>query len=256
MRRNNFLAPFLALSGLGLLGILSLVPSLGPALAGLRAMPDAPALPDTAFIALMLVQPTILLFAAIAVGVALAEKAGLVSLILRLARGEGIPAIGGWGKTFGFAVLGGAAVVCADLILRKASPASFANIPRLDEIALAGRTTALLYGGIAEELIMRFGAMTLLVWLIFRLTGKRRAAVWAGIAGAALLFAAGHIPALLGLTQPDGLLVLRTLGLNAALGLLYGWLYASRSLEHAMLAHGATHVVFWVATPVLVALGL
>jgi membrane protease YdiL (CAAX protease family) len=41
----------------------------------------------------------------------------------------------------------------------------------------------------------------------------------------------------------------RTIGLNAVLGGLYGWCFATRNLEHAMLAHGATHGVFWTATP-------
>jgi hypothetical protein len=51
-------------------------------------------------------------------------------------------------------------------------------------------------------------------------------------------------------------LIVRTLALNGALGLLFGWLYARRNLEHAMLAHAASHVVFWTVTPLLVALGI
>jgi membrane protease YdiL (CAAX protease family) len=51
----------------------------------------------------------------------------------------------------------------------------------------------------------------------------------------------------------DGVIFARTLGLNAVLGGLYGWCFATRNLEHAMLAHGATHGVFWTATPLLAA---
>ena len=54
----------------------------------------------------------------------------------------------------------------------------------------------------------------------------------------------------------QGVLIARTLVLNGALGLLFGWLYARRNLEHAMLAHAASHVVFWTATPLLAALGM
>jgi len=53
---------------------------------------------------------------------------------------------------------------------------------------------------------------------------------------------------------PDGVILARTIGLNAVLGVLYGWLFATRNLEHAMLAHAATHGVFWIATPLLAAL--
>jgi membrane protease YdiL (CAAX protease family) len=255
----TFARPFLGLSGLGLLGILSLVPALGTTIEQVRHLPNAPPLSDAALIAILLVQPTVLLLAAVAVGVALAERAGLVSLALRRFRGNAAPgATGGWLSALLLAILAGTAVAAADLILRGLSPASFANIPRLDDVTLAGRVMALLYGGIAEELMLRFGLMTLLVWLGTRLLRGRRPLwlVWAAIALASLAFAAGHLPALMSVGRPDGILIVRTLALNGVLGLVYGWLYAARSLEHAMLAHMATHAVFWIAIPLLVALGL
>jgi hypothetical protein len=255
MRRGK---AFLLLSGLGLAGILSLVPTLGPALGQIRGMPDASALPDAALIALLLLQPALLLLAAVAIGIALAERAGLTSLILCHCIGKAPFGAGkGWLSSLVLAALAGSAAAAADLTLRGLFPASFMSIPRLDDVTLAQRAMALLYGGITEELLMRFGLMTLLVWIGTRLLGGRRPSwlVWAAIALASLAFAAGHLPALLGMGQPDTVLILRTLGLNAALGFLYGWLYAARSLEHAMLAHAATHVMFWTATPFLAFLG-
>ena len=255
MRRG---AAFLVLSGLGLVGVLALVPVLGPALDQVRRLPDAPALPDSALIALLLLQPSLLLLASVGVGVALAERAGLTSLVLRRCLGKAPSGdSGGWLTALALAALAGGAAAAADLVLRGLFPASFAGIPRLDEVTPGQRATALLYGGVTEELIMRFGLMTLLVWLGARWFGRRPPwLVWAAISIAGLAFAAGHLPALAGTGRPDAVLVLRTLGLNAALGLLYGWLYAARSLEHAMLAHAATHVMFWVATPFLVTLGI
>ncbi|RDI62437.1 CPBP family glutamic-type intramembrane protease [Microvirga subterranea] len=253
------LRPFLALSVLGLLGVLALVPTLDAAIEQIRYLPDAPPVSDAALTAILLIQPAILLLAAVAIGVALAERAGLVSILLRRCRGKAAPeAAGGWLSGLLLAIGAGTIAAAADLILRTLSPGSFASIPRLDDVSLAGRATALLYGGITEELMIRFGLMTLLVWLGMRALRGRRPLwlVWTAIALAALAFAAGHLPALLSLGQPDTLLVLRTLALNAGLGLVYGWLYASRSLEHAMLAHMATHAVFWTATPLLSALGL
>ncbi|MGO4570626.1 CPBP family glutamic-type intramembrane protease [Microvirga sp. 2TAF3] len=256
---TTFAKPFLAFGALGLLGVLSLIPSLAPAIAQLRRLPEAPALSETALMALLLLQPSALTLIAVAGGVALAERAGLTSLILKRLRGEVLPpAKGRWASTLSLAAIGGILAAAIDLILRKLFPASFTGLPRLDEVSTAGRLTALLYGGITEELLMRFGLMTLLLRLGMRLTGGRRPVVlvWTAITLAALAFAAGHLPALMGAVSADGVLILRTLGLNGALGLLYGWLYAHRSLEHAMLAHAATHVVFWVATPFLVTLGL
>ena len=149
------------------------------------------------------------------------------------------------------------AVAAADLALRQVVPGAFERVPRLDDVTLAGRLLGLLYGGITEELMLRFGLTTLLLWLGLRLTrGRGRAVlVWIAVGLAALAFAAGHLGALAGMQQMDDqVLVARTLVLNFVLGLLFGWLYASRSLEHAMLAHGVTHVTFWVVTPLLVLL--
>ena len=104
------------------------------------------------------------------------------------------------------------------------------------------------YGGIGEEVLTRLFAMTLLVWLIAWATGRRTAPVfWAAIILAAVGFAAAHIPAtavLAPLTRP---VVARILVLNSLGGILFGWLYWRRGLEHAMVAHFccdlALHVV-------------
>jgi membrane protease YdiL (CAAX protease family) len=101
--------------------------------------------------------------------------------------------------------------------------------------------------------------MTLLLWLGLRLTGGRGRLplTWTAILIAALAFAAGHLGALAGSAgSHQDVLIVRTLALNGTLGLLFGWLYARRNLEHAMLAHAASHVVFWTVTPLLVALGI
>lgn len=50
--------------------------------------------------------------------------------------------------------------------------------------------TRLAYGGIGEELLMRWGLMTLLVWLLLKL-GLGRSAYLLAATAAALLFAAG-----------------------------------------------------------------
>jgi membrane protease YdiL (CAAX protease family) len=60
---------------------------------------------------------------------------------------------------------------------------------------------------------------------------------------AAMLFAAGHLPATemtFGLTP---MLVFRCFLLNGGLGLAFGWLYRKFGLRYAMIAHGAYHVV-------------
>jgi hypothetical protein len=45
-------------------------------------------------------------------------------------------------------------------------------------------------------------------------------------------------------------------GLNGVLGPIDGFLYASRGVKHAVLAHRGADAVFWAATPLPSALGL
>ncbi len=245
-----FLAPWAALTALGFVGILSLVPVLARAVPQMRAA-GAPDWPDAALVALSLVQPTLLLAVLVAAGVALHERVGLRSLIAERARGLlgdfGAPG-GGVAVIFGATVLS-ALVVAADLALRRAAPAAFQALPRLGDGDLPARAMALLYGGVTEELLMRFGVMTILASAGTRLVGRRDGVFWAAIVLAALLFGVGHLPALLAHGTAGPVLVIRTILLNAVLGTFYGFVYWRRTLEHAMLAHASTHVVFWLTTP-------
>ena len=107
----------------------------------------------------------------------------------------------------------------------------------------------LLYGGITEELLLRWGFMTTLVWLAWRLLQRRRGVpravyIWLAIVASALLFGAGHLPAaavLVGRLSVD--IVVFVVGVNTAFGVLFGYLFWRHGLETAMIAHGTAHAV-------------
>ena len=109
-----------------------------------------------------------------------------------------------------------------------------------------------LYGGITEEILLRWGLMTVLVWLAWRVLQHRQGAVrpglvWLAISVSALLFAAGHLPAaavLLGTL--DLPVVAFVMGANTVIGMLFGYLYWRHGLESAMIAHALAHVVNFV----------
>lgn len=110
--------------------------------------------------------------------------------------------------------------------------------------------TRLLYGGITEELLMRWGLMSLIAWTAWRLAGRpTRVPAWCLVTAAvasALLFAVGHLP-LLTMLAPDApvAIVLLVLVCNFVPGLLFGWLFWRRGLESAMVAHAFAHLVSW-----------
>ena len=106
-------------------------------------------------------------------------------------------------------------------------------------------------GGIDEELMLRFGFLTLLAWLIVKVTripvGRTTAAVfWAANILAALAFGAGHLPATRALVPLTSIVVLRALSLNGYMGIILGYLYWKRGLECAMVAHFCADIVVHV----------
>lgn len=111
----------------------------------------------------------------------------------------------------------------------------------------------MLYGGITEEVLLRWGLMTAFTWLAWRFLQGKRGAVkpgltWLAIVVSALLFGVGHLPVASYLVGSlTGALVVFVVGLNTIFGVLFGWLYWRWGLESAMIAHAVTHLVsHWI----------
>ena len=107
---------------------------------------------------------------------------------------------------------------------------------------------SVIYGGVIEEVMLRLFWMTLVAFVLHKLFGKKHdkptiAILIVANVIAALLFAAGHLPAtaqLMGLTP---MIIVRCFLLNGGLGLLFGWLYRKYGLRYSMIAHGGCHIV-------------
>lgn len=136
------------------------------------------------------------------------------------------------------------------LAVSRHAPAALVDVQERFSPPLLARV---LYGGITEELLLRWGLMTTLVWLAWRFLQHRRRApragyVWLAIAVSAFLFGAGHLPAASALVGPLNMNVVAfVIGANAAFGLLFGYLFWRFGLESAMIAHGLAHVVNYLA---------
>lgn len=113
--------------------------------------------------------------------------------------------------------------------------------------------TGLLYGGVIEELMLRLFVMSLIVLILWKLfaRSKDHTAIpnWIYITAifiAAILFAAGHLPAtaqLLGLSTP---ILIRAFVLNGIGGLGLGYLYWKNGLSYSIYAHMIAHVFMQV----------
>ena len=107
---------------------------------------------------------------------------------------------------------------------------------------------SVLYGGVIEEVMLRLFTMSLIALLLHKLLGKKNEKPTVGIliasnVIAALLFAAGHLPATAMLMGITPMILFRCFLLNGGFGLLFGFLYRKYGLRYAMLAHGGCHVV-------------
>lgn len=253
---TRFWQTFLALLALGMLGVLSLIPTMIDQLSALG--PEFPDLPQPLVVVISLINPALLLAVAVAVGTLTAHRVGLRSLVAERVR-QGQPV---WPRLRPHLLLGIAAGLAFAVVtaILEVLLNPFANAVWLDQAPAEGNPlmqlfVGLLYGGITEELLLRWGFMSLLVWGGWRLFQRgqglpRTLLVWVAILLAALLFGIGHLPAMSGLVVMTPLIIFRTIFLNALGGVIFGWLYWRRSLEVAMLAHAVTHVGFFLLNSV------
>ena len=247
---------------LGLPGIVALVGYIyvtTPA----TAVPAGLSLPLLALVSA--VDPLLLLGIACLLGAYAAPRVGLQSYVIdRRGVGSGI-----WQhlrNEVGLAVgiVGGVLIVVLDAVMM---PFVAQDLPQ--SVLGATRPTVLdvfayvpvrfLHGGITEELMLRFGLMSVLVFVGWRITGRRAdgpqpAVAWAAIVIPAVLFGLGHLPALAQSADLTPALVVRTVLLNTVVVVLFGWLYWRRSPEAAMVAHASFHVPLVVLSLVQVAL--
>ncbi len=206
------------------------------------------ALPVTTWVVMLVssVQSALLVALAVWLGVVLAPKVGLRATAFEAAVNSGSISLALWPQllpAFVAGVLGGVGLFA---IGGYASPAVLANAEQQFTVPLLARV---LYGGVTEELLLRWGLMTVLLWLSWRFLQSGRGApkqiyIWFAIIVSALLFGAGHLPAAaIQVGELTAYIALFVVGANAIFGLLFGYLYWRYGLEAAIIAHLTAHVV-------------
>ena len=194
---------------------------------------------------LSLLNNTLMIAIAVIIGTLTAHRVGLTSLIAhridgRAARLTVFPIYAVLGVVFGLAVAGLDHWALSNIeALRSFSEAAGQQI----QGATPTVATRFLYGGITEEILLRWGMLSLFAWMIWAVTKNRGLAFLIAIPLAGLLFGAGHLPTLYATFETVPVeMVIRVILLNAFLGIAYGVIYARNSLEAAMVTHAATHV--------------
>lgn len=249
---------FITLWLAGMMGVLSFLLIDLDALLATLSLPARTEIPQftPALKLLSLIQPAVILSLAVLVGTALASKVSLSSPVAEAVAGSGllssafkpqiIPGLVG-------GLAGGVAIVLTALLAKSFLPPEV--ITRIADFGkLLPLPTRLLYGGITEELLLRWGLMTLLVWAAWRLfqkgQDKPKAAYFVGaILISSVVFGIGHLPiAFMLVPETTFALVLFVVVANSIFGLIAGYLFWKNGLESAMIAHMLTHVVLLTAS--------
>lgn len=234
-----------------MLGTILVMPFLFTLLEGLK-IPNRPPLPILAVASV--IQTGVIAFVLSWTGTAAGRKLDLGSPIIEdllAKRTVKIP------QSFLVAVLlglvSGILVIAGDAIFAPHMPSPIGQSPP-QPTPLQG-LLASAYGGIAEEVLMRLGVTTLFAWIVAHLFGfqgrGRSIALSMGILFGALVFGAGHLPLAFTIWPASSIVVARILVLNAIVGLLAGYVYIRRGLEHAVVLHATADIVIYVIRPLL-----
>lgn len=193
---------------------------------------------------LVLLNPSVLLLISIIIGTLLYDKVGLkvptLSSVLKIEESE-IKFTEQIKYGIGLGLLAGILITLVAGIFQSSLPQEFIELGKKIKVTPLAR---FLYGGLTEELLMRYGFMTLMVWVVFKITKKLNPSTyWTGILLAGLLFALGHFPVVFqAVSEPSLSLLIYVLIGNSLAGIFFGYLYWKKGLEAAFIAHIFAHV--------------
>jgi hypothetical protein len=248
---------FFVLWGASVLSVIALIPYVltlqQPQLANLP-------IPLTVLIPIQIAQNAIIFAVVVAAGMFFAYRSGLGAPILEgYCAGEKISgrlkAI--IAPSIMLGVVGSLIVVALDVFVF--APALKAELGALADTLSAPNANppawqgflASFYGGIAEEVQLRWLVLSLFAFLgkFIHHTAAGRPTVtvlWMANILAAVLFGLGHLPATSLLIPLTPLVITRAIVLNGLVGLATGYLYFTKGLESAMLAHFSADIVLHV----------
>lgn len=110
----------------------------------------------------------------------------------------------------------------------------------------------ILFGGVTEEVLLRWGLMSSLLWLLWRIFQRGHGLphaylAWIAIVLSALVFGFAHLPAVsMELGGLSGFVGVFIVSANTIAGIAFGWLYWRYGLELAMIAHVVAHIINYV----------
>lgn len=195
------------------------------------------------------VQQSLIAVGLTAVGTALAPGTGLSAPWFH-AVSRGRPGLGEAAAQIPAALLVGGLCTAVFLIVyyRGFRPRmSEAQVARTEALRTAlGLPGRVLMGGVAEEVMFRWGVMSFFAWLTIPVAGlSQPSGMWIAITVSGILFGLGHLPGAVAVgVEVTRLVVAAAVVLNLIVAIGFGWLFWQYGLLAAVIAHALLHVVW------------
>ena len=234
-----------ALFVMGLPGIVLLGLFIIPAM--LQFAPEKPTISTQALIAITIAQSSIFLLLALWAGGALSSKVGLEAPIVSSLLTRKKPS-SGFSNPLLFGLVGGVLGAIILSLATRFAPAALTGIQAKLSPPLPVRV---FYGGVTEELLTRWGLMSLILWSLWRFLQEgaglpQTRFIWAAILVSAVLFGMLHLPITAALDgKLTGVVASYVVAANAVFGIVAGFLFWRYGLEAAILAHASAHILSW-----------
>lgn len=190
--------------------------------------------------AISLINPILLGVIALLVGHFLSKKVGLRSIIYAKFDSNHLSVFTKKGLLtavmFGF--LSALAALMINLFLRPYLPEEYLHANR--DFGFVDILTSIFYGGIVEELTLRWGLMTFIVFILWRIFNRKKHTpspliFWIAIILVAIVFSIGHLGSLT--MDVSLLLFFRIFIVNFIAGILFGFIFWRHNIETTIIAH-------------------
>jgi membrane protease YdiL (CAAX protease family) len=207
-------------------------------------------LSERAVLILIPAQTIVIVALCAATGVYFGPKVGLTdSFLTGLSHGNAI-----WSDLYHQLWIGTiAGVICAliwivsyyGFIRSRIDPESVLITERLrEQIGLATRITS---GGITEEIIFRWGLLTVVMWAVSLLTPSQSAAFWIAIVTTGIVFGLAHLPDNIERgCKPSPMLIGSAVLGNLMVSIFCGFLFWQYGLIAAIVVHILFHVMWYL----------
>lgn len=136
--------------------------------------------------------------------------------------------------------------------IQKVTPTFFS----VDSFTIWKGFLASFYGGVTEEILLRYFVLSMIVYLILKLIkgahkSNSRSAFIIAIVLSALLFGVGHLPIVAIDTCLSVVVVLRVIMINSLGGIVFGLIYWKWGLPSAMMSHFSADFILLVIFPLM-----